>query len=475
MKSFLEFVEEKQGTNPESNGDKEKGIASRTSLGDGNDFKPFVVSDDPNSEFYGSNSALAPVIRAFKKGANWGWSTDSKTGEDKPVKIGSKKLYLIGGAVRDHLAGKKPRNVELATPSSPDEIFQILKQNGFEFGGKEDNKAPQSFWVLEKDTRNRPFKFGVRVKNDQYELSVFGSNVEGEFKSASHEEDSKNRDFTINALSLLLTNDNGPNKEVNDFYGGLHHLKAGQIVPIGDLSSKLEEDPLRIPRFARMLSKYGKPETLGAKEREIISSKAPLLAKVDRSKLADEFMRIFDSGDPRGHLQVYSDLGLLQNIFPLDLDTDMPKELSEIGDKHMPLAWMMRKAMPQEIENGMDGFDPELKKKILFLIKTMGLNQQMMPEHLYELKNEFYTSGVSSRSLKAWATKLIKKDEKLVDAFIEHVKSPRINFYVSENSEQIAPEFSDFYNPINGYFDQTQAEFRRQVLELANFKKLLSR
>ena len=120
-------------------GSSDPGVGTKITLGDGNDMEPFEVSDDPKSEHYGKNKNLAPVIRAFKGGGNWGWSRDDNSGSDKPVKIGTKKLYLAGGAVRSHLKGEKARNVELVTNASPDEVYHLLKQNGFEFvdeGGK---------------------------------------------------------------------------------------------------------------------------------------------------------------------------------------------------------------------------------------------------------------------------------------------------------------------------------------------------
>lgn len=112
-KTFLEFVQEKKGPAQAGNGDTP--LAAKVTLGDNNDFQPLTISDDPNSEHYGKNKNLAAIVRAFKKGANWGWSKDDKSGEDKPVKVGTKKLFLTGGALRDHLAGKKPRNMELVT------------------------------------------------------------------------------------------------------------------------------------------------------------------------------------------------------------------------------------------------------------------------------------------------------------------------------------------------------------------------
>jgi len=134
-RSFQEFKLLREAEDKKMNGASADlgAIGTKVSLGDNNDYLPFEVSDDPKSEHYGKNKNLAPVVRAFKQGANWGWSRDDASGNDKAVKITGKKLYLSGGAVRDHLKGIKARNIELATNASPDEVYHLLKQNGFEF------------------------------------------------------------------------------------------------------------------------------------------------------------------------------------------------------------------------------------------------------------------------------------------------------------------------------------------------------
>ncbi len=475
VRSFFEFVEDKK------NDKKTKSVASKASLGDGNDYKPFVISDDPNSEHYGSNASLAPIVRAFKKGANWGWSKDDKTGEDKPVKISSKKLFLTGGAVRDHLAGKTPRNIELTTNASPDEIYNILKQNDFEFTGNDSSDCRQCFWVMEKDINNRPYKFGIRVKNDEYELSVFSANPKGvdgqEFKSGTQEEDAASRDFTINALSLGLTNDNGPNKELNDFFGGLHHLQSGEIIPIGDIEEKLKEDPTRALRYARMLSRYGKPETASEKDKSAISKIVPQLSQIDRKKVSDEFSKMFyDDGNSRNALKIYGDLGLLDGIFPnSNLNKEFPKELSEIGDKHMPLAWLFKNQTPDDVEFNMTGFDPNIVKKIVFLLKSLNIGESIDPTTLSDLRSNYMESGISTRTLRNWATKVAKKDDRIVDAFIQHVKSPRIKVFISEDNNQVSDDFKDLVDPFTGSVNPHLVEDRKKDLEYRNFSAILKK
>jgi hypothetical protein len=132
--SFVEYVQQRrqEALQQEALQRQEKDIGpitSKISLGDGNDLAPFVISDDPNSEHYGKNRDLAPLVRAFKKGGNWGWTKDDSSGEEKPVKISGRKLFLTGGAARDHLLGRKPKHLEMVTNSSPDEVYHLLKQN----------------------------------------------------------------------------------------------------------------------------------------------------------------------------------------------------------------------------------------------------------------------------------------------------------------------------------------------------------
>jgi len=471
MRSFLEFVDEKKKSM--------EPLATKITLGDGNDFEPFVISDDPNSQFYGKNSGLAPIVKAFKKGGNWGWSKDDSKGEDKPIKIGSKKLYLVGGALRDHLAGKKPREIELVTNASSDEIFQLLKQNNFKFSGDTDGPGDMTFWVSDKSNQGRPFRFGVRVRNDKYELGVFSKTHKNfDPESGSQMDDASGRDFTINAMSLLLSNDDGPNKDLQDYYGGLHHLKSGKIVPVGDFTSKLQEDPIRILRFARMLARYGDPSSVLDSEKDSIRNIASSLVQADRQKVIDEFMRIFTYSDAniRSFLQIYDDLGILDYLFPnLVLDKDLPPKLQETGDKLMPLAWLVRHHMPEEIESGFQGFDPNLVRKILFLVKSLGMNENIDADYLDNIRSSFLTSGVSPKGLQSWATKIGQKKRQVVDAFLEYIRIPRVKYYISEANNEVHEDFRDLVDPFSGQIDYVRAAERKNQIEHKNFLSVLKK
>lgn len=412
-RTFLEFIEEKT---KQSDGEA---LSSKLSLGDDNDFKPFVVSDDPNSQFYGKNSGLAPLIRAFKKGANWGWSKDDKSGEDKPVKTGGKRLFLTGGALRDHLAGKTPRNIELATNASPDEINKILKQAQLQYAGEGDKHMPNSFFILSKNKTGRPFRFGIRINNDMFELSTFSKNNNPDMhEPGSQSDDAKSRDFTINAMYLNLTNDDGPNKELSDFFGGAHHLKSGMVKPIGALDQRLEEDPMRALRYARMLSRYGSEGD--PKDMETIKTMSDRVNQLSPETVSSEFFKGMnhDDCDARKYIKLFSDLGLLKHVFPnTQFDLQIPNEVAELGDKNAILAWLMRQQHPDMLaQNVGNRIEPEKLKKILFFIKSLAM-PEMDETGMNGLKTQYLFSGIPERKLRVWLGKAGRVQPPMIDQF----------------------------------------------------------
>lgn len=479
-------------------GDGIEGVGTKIVLGDGNEFEPFEVSDDPKSEHYGKNKNLAPIVRAFKGGGNWGWSRDDKSGTDKPVKIGSKKLYLSGGAVRSHLKGEKARNIELVTNASPDEVYHLLKQNGFEFmdeSGKVNKKADsphpnrkegtqQHFWVEKANKNGRPCCFKLKVNGDEFDLDLMQKNPRGfdskddEFEPGTHSDDANGRDFTINGMYILLTNDNGPNKDLHDFHGGVHHMKAGQIKPIGGMES-LGKFPARLIRYARFMHSYGNKDGITDEDKKCIGAAAGGLGKYNKDPdskkyMMDEFKKGMkkDDKDSRGFLKLISDLGLGDSMFPGKLlDTDMPKELSEMGDKDMPMAWMLRMNHPDTL--GDLGLEPEDLKKLTFLVKSLSMDEDMDEGSLDDLTNSYMSSGISGRKLRDWGTKCGGKPGHLMDAFLAHVKSPRIRLHVAgdDGEEKINDIFKDLIDPFTGDRDDDGISERKRSAELDNFKK----
>lgn len=507
VKSFQEYrllreADESEG-NSSGNGSKKMAggaLGTKIMLGDGNDLPPFEVSDDPKSEHYGKNKNLAPVVRAFKGGGNWGWSRDEGTGDDKPVKIGSKKLFLAGGAVRSHLKGEKARNIELVTNASPDEVYHLLKQNGFEFiddkGSVNDKNKPkpphpnrkegtkQFFWVNRANKSGRPFSFGIRVNEDEFELDVMQKtprgfdSMEEDPEPGTHSDDASGRDFTINGMYILLSNENGPNKELHDFHGGIHHMLSGRIVPIGGMES-LNKYPARLIRFVRFMHGYGNPETLTDEDKQAISMAAPKLSKYQKNPdgkkyMMDEFKKGLKKPDKdsRKFLKLIDELGLGDGFFGGKLrDKEIPPEVSKMGDPDVPVAWMLRMNHPDTLDDL--GLDEQSLKKIKFLIKSLTMKEDMDDGTLDDLTQGYMGSGISSRKLRDWTTQCGKLPGHLADAFIAHVQSPRVKHRSvgEDGQERINNAFMDLVDPFTGQEDHEGIKERRRHMELDNFRK----
>ncbi len=466
--------------------DSPKGVGSKVTLGDGNDFEPLHISDDMKSEHYGKNANLAPIIRAFKAGANWGWSKDDKTGEDKPVKISGKKLYLTGAAVRDHLKSKTPKKFELVTNASPDEIYKILSQNDFDFVGTED-EAPKTakkpmFWISKKSKNGRPFGFTIKIKDQIFGLNVFTKNDKGkdpddDYEIGTHIDDAGSRDFGINAMSIPLTNDNGPNKDILDFFGGMHDLTNGTVNSIGDINKSLEKDPMRGFRFVRMLSRYGNPKKVNGDQKSALQKIAKKLKsgdlKVDGTKAIEEFLDGLenDDVDKKSYLDLYNGFGLSDILFPnMALQKELPKEIAEVGDHSMPLAWMLQGNDPSTT----NALPPEIGKKVACLLKSFGLDENIDPDSLMDLLYSYNKAGISSKKFKEWLTKLAGKDGNLADAFIQYSKMPRIKAIIVNEmgEEQPEPGFEDLFDPFTNKLPQNaihELDNRKKRFEHINF------
>ena len=150
------------------------------------------------------------------------------------------KLYVVGGAVRDALLNKTPKDYDLATDAVPDKVEEIMAKAGFKT-----LPTGKAFGVI-----------NVFTSEGEYEIATFrsdetsGRNPEVKL-GATIESDAARRDLRINALYYDLDTN-----EIIDLVGGLDDLKNGEINMVGNAQKRFEEDPLRILRFFRFFSRF---------------------------------------------------------------------------------------------------------------------------------------------------------------------------------------------------------------------------
>ena len=184
-----------------------------------------------------------------------------------------------------------------------------------------------------------------------------------------------------------------------------------------------------------------------------------------------------DDCDSRKYLKIFSDLGILGSVFPnKSVDENFPKELGELGDKNMPIAWALRHNHPMQL--GSLGLDPEDNVKVTFLVKSLGLGDDLDEQSLQDLTSNFTKAGISTRKLKEWTTKIGGIKENIVEAFIRYAKSPRVKVYAlkDDGEEGISEEFQDLFDPFTKEpINYSLIDERKREIEYKNFKRELSK
>jgi tRNA nucleotidyltransferase/poly(A) polymerase len=150
------------------------------------------------------------------------------------------KLYVVGGAVRDALLNKTPKDFDLATDAVPDKVEEMMAKAKIKT-----LPTGKAFGVI-----------NVFTDQGEYEIAMFRSDETKGRKpdvkiGATIESDAARRDLRINALYYDIDN-----KEIIDLVGGLEDLKNGVIQMVGNPQERFEEDPLRILRFFRFFCRF---------------------------------------------------------------------------------------------------------------------------------------------------------------------------------------------------------------------------
>jgi poly(A) polymerase len=244
----------------------------------------------------------------------------------RTLKDGGYEAYVVGGAVRDLLVGRRPKDFDVATNATPEQVKALFRRA----------------FIIGRRFRIVHVVFGRGREHEVIEVSTFrallaaddAQQVEGNEKTSRAElagkthvvdasgrvlrdnvwgpqiEDAARRDFTVNAMYY-----DPLSRIVVDYHGGLADVRARMLRMIGDPATRYREDPVRLLRAARFAAKLGfsiEKHTLAP-----VRKMAPLLANVPGSRLFDEMIKLLQTGHAIASVRVLREHGLIEGVFPI--------------------------------------------------------------------------------------------------------------------------------------------------------------
>jgi len=226
------------------------------------------------------------------------------------------RACLVGGGVRDLLLDKKPKDFDIATDATPEQIHGLFRNSR----------------IIGRRFRLVHIRYGREV----IEVATFRSHTDDSPKNelssegrilrdntfGDIEDDALRRDFTVNAMYYDIDG-----FSVLDYANGLADIESHTLRLIGDPATRYQEDPVRMLRAVRFAAKLDfEIETSAA---EAIFECGPLLAGIPAARLFDETVKLFHSGKATRVLELLRTYNLLQYLFPA-LDEILTSEPSEL-------------------------------------------------------------------------------------------------------------------------------------------------
>jgi poly(A) polymerase/tRNA nucleotidyltransferase (CCA-adding enzyme) len=231
---------------------------------------------------------------------------------------------LVGGSVRDALAGRTVADVDLATPRQPEAVIAALRAAGLK-------SAPTGLrhGTVTAISGHR----GFEVTTLRRDLETDGRHAVVAYTD-DWREDAARRDFTINAMSMTRAG------AVFDYFGGIADLRAGRVRFVGDAARRIAEDYLRVLRFFRFHARYGTgeadPAALAA-----IAAAVPGLARFSAERVWGELKRILATPDPVPAVWLMHRLGVLPAVLP---EGAAPERLARLVATGAPAEPLLRLA-----------------------------------------------------------------------------------------------------------------------------------
>ena len=226
------------------------------------------------------------------------------------------RACLVGGGVRDLLLGVQPKDFDVATDATPEEIRALFKNS--RIIGRRFRLVHIRFGrdIIEVATFRAHAEDSARTELDTHGR-ILRDNTFGDI-----EEDAIRRDFTINALYYDIHD-----FSMLDYAGGLQDIEKRQLRLIGDPTTRYQEDPVRMLRALRFAAKLD--FSIEATAADAIHECGRLLAVIPPARMFDEVVKLFHSGNARRVFELLREFNLLRYLVPA-LDEWLQDDPSEL-------------------------------------------------------------------------------------------------------------------------------------------------
>ncbi|MCZ6601792.1 MAG: hypothetical protein O6952_02165 [Planctomycetota bacterium] len=231
------------------------------------------------------------------------------------------EAYLVGGCVRDLLISKRPKDFDVATSASPQQVRRLF--SNCRLIGRRFRLAHVAFG--EKIIEVSTFRQTPEPSGDDGDHLIVRDNIFG-----TAEQDALRRDFTINALFYDVER-----AEILDHVQGMEDIEGRLIRTIGDPAVRIQEDPVRIIRAARLKAQVG--FSLDASLLEAMKTYADHIQKSAPARVQEEIFKILECGCSQEAMRILIDVGCFAQIYPtLGVDAAAPEKEQEARAEEDP-------------------------------------------------------------------------------------------------------------------------------------------
>lgn len=217
--------------------------------------------------------------------------------------------YLAGGGVRDLLLGRDPKDFDVATDATPEEVKKVFRN--CRLIGRRFRLAHVYFYheIIEVSTFRAPAPPADEAPEDDNTFLAKDGLVLRDNLFGTPEEDALRRDFTVNALFYNIAD-----FSIIDYVNGLHDLEDRILRVIGDPDQRFVEDPVRILRAIRFAAALG--FDIEPSAREAIRCHAARLEDCSSSRLYEEIQKLLSCGKAAQVFDLCCELDIFEHIFP---------------------------------------------------------------------------------------------------------------------------------------------------------------